>query len=72
MSHTISQNKAIRKHLEAGKTITHFEAENRFGCARLAARIKDLRDRGLNIKTTMIRSATSGKRFAEYQLEVQL
>lgn len=70
MNHTISQNQAIRKHLEAGKTITHFEAENRFGCVRLAARIKDLRDRGLKIKTTMIRSASSGKRFAEYQLEV--
>ena len=72
MSHTISQNQAIRKHLEAGKTITPLEAVSRFDCLRLGARIKDLRNSGLKIKTTMIRSATSGKRFAEYQLEVQL
>jgi hypothetical protein len=62
-----SQNKAIRRHLESGKSLTALEALNLYGCFRLGARIWDLRDAGMAIKTTLV---TNGKkRFAQYQLE---
>jgi hypothetical protein len=62
-----SQNKTIRKHLESGQLITPRYADRKYGIMRLAARIKDLRDLGLNITTTMV--SRNGKRFAEYKLE---
>lgn len=49
-----SQKKQILNHLSK-KGITPLEALHLFGCFRLSARIKDLRDEGHKIKTTMIR-----------------
>jgi len=40
----------IKKHLKSGNTITSLEAIDLFGCTRLAARIHDLKSRGLNVK----------------------
>ena len=37
-----SQNKAILRHLKAGKSITQDEARRKFGSSRLAARVYDL------------------------------
>jgi len=54
----------IRKHLEKGKSITPIEALNKFGCFRLAARIHDLRDEGMLIKTEKV--TTKGKTYAKY------
>ena len=44
-------NDLILQHLEQGRTITAIEALVLFGCFRLAARIKELRDAGHNIVT---------------------
>lgn len=61
-----SQTVLIRKHLESGKTITPLEALSMYGCLRLGARIYDLRQDGLPIKTEIKRNGR--KRFAEYSL----
>jgi hypothetical protein len=39
-----SQNRDILAALQAGDSLTHRDAEARFGCTRLAARISDLRN----------------------------
>jgi len=61
-----SQNLQIRKHLESGKTITPLEALSRYDCLRLGARIYDLKQDGLPVKTEIKRNGR--KRFAEYSL----
>ena len=60
-----SQNAQIRQHLESGQTISPILALHLFGCARLAARIYDLRNQGLEILTT---KPKKGKRYAIYEL----
>lgn len=61
-----SQTIRIKEHLLSGKSITPIEALNQYGCFRLGARIFDLKEQGLNIKTEMVER--NGKRFAEYRL----
>lgn len=68
---TISQCAAILAALQAGDALTHLEAERRFGCSRIAARIADLKTGKLNhtrydIQTIMV--SEGGKRFAKYRL----
>lgn len=63
---TESQNKVLRKHLESGKSIAPMQALNRFGIYRLAARIRNLKDDGMNISTTMI--YLNPVKFAKYKL----
>lgn len=67
-----TQNENLANHLRAGGTITPLEALDLFGIGRLAARIKDLRDMGMEIVKTMIDVATrAGKsRVAQYKLAV--
>ena len=67
-----SQNNMILDYLRTHRSITPKEAEKMFGCMRLAARIKELRDDGHNIvmekkpgKNMFGRDVT----FAEYRLE---
>lgn len=67
----LSQLRAILSALQAGDTLTHLEAERRFGCSRIAARVKDLKDGKLNrtkydIQTIM--ESRDGKRYARYRL----
>ena len=62
----MKQTDAIRSHLLAGHAITPLEALDRFGCLRLAARIRDLRAHGLDIETVTQRRA--GKSFAAYRI----
>lgn len=57
----------IKKWLEDGNSITSLEALQLFGCMRLASRVCDLRDRGLDITTTKIKTE-SGKYVTEYRL----
>ena len=69
----VTQNNEILNHLKESKTITALEALQFFGCLRLAARIKNLRDDGHEIATTMIpvKSEKYGykdKHVAEYVL----
>lgn len=47
----ISQKEKIKKHLESGQTITALDALDLFGCFRLASRISDLKQDGMNIKS---------------------
>ena len=69
MSETASQNQAILQHLQAGHAITHIDAMRLFGCARLDARINDLRMRGAQIVTDTV--IEGGKRFARYRMGAQ-
>jgi len=62
----MSQTQAIKQHLESGQAITPLEALQQYGCLRLAARISDLRDQGMNIRTDIIE--LNDKRFAKYTL----
>jgi hypothetical protein len=68
MESTDSQNALIKGWLLNGYTITQQEALNQFGCFRLAARISDLKDKGLNICTDMV-TLENGKRVARYILK---
>ena len=60
-----SQNKQIRTHLKKGNSINAIQALEMFGCFRLAARIKDLKDRGMVIDKAMIANK-EGKHYALY------
>ena len=65
---TDSQNALIKGWLLNGYSITQLEAFTQFGCFRLAARIADLRDKGLNVVTDMV-TLENGKRVARYFLK---
>lgn len=47
----MSQNDIILTHLKEHGSITSIEAVNRYGITRLAARISDLKKRGIEILT---------------------
>ena len=61
-----SQADHIALFLESGHELTAIDALEMFGCFRLAARIKDLRQRGIQIET--LDREANGKRFAAYRL----
>lgn len=63
-----SQCAKILSWLEEGHTITSLEALQRFQCMRLASRITDLRNRGVDVLKRRVQT-TSGKYVAEYYLE---
>jgi hypothetical protein len=62
----MNQKQQIAKYLSKGKTITPMDALKKFGCFRLAARIADLRNEGLNIATKIV--TKEGKSYASYSL----
>jgi hypothetical protein len=62
----MTQTEKIRDHLESGRTLTPIAALNLFGCFRLAARILDLREAGLDVHMRMVMN--NDKRYAEYSL----
>jgi hypothetical protein len=61
-----TQKQKIQHHLSKGKSITPIDALNKFGCFRLAARIADLRNDGINIATKNV--TKKGKTFASYSI----
>lgn len=63
----MSQKDKIRKHLLSGQSITAGEALLVYGCFRLAARIRELREDGVLIDAVMKRDA-NGKHYANYRL----
>lgn len=65
-----SQADIILHQLKQGKTLTAKDAIA-FGCFRLAARVKDLRELGIAITTTKEKSAT-GHYYARYSLAKEL
>lgn len=62
-----TQCNMIADYLQKGYSITSLEALRLFGCMRLASRIHDLRERGLNINACKIKTET-GKYVTEYVL----
>ena len=68
MTSNDSQNALIKGWLLNGYSLTQLEALTQFGCFRLAARIADLRDKGLNVVTDMVQ-LENGKRVARYILK---
>lgn len=68
-----SHCRSVLQHLKKYGSINHFEAEDMYGCVRLAARIKDLRNRGVAIETKMTEGSNrNGEtvRYAVYRLGV--
>lgn len=63
-----SQNAKILAHLQNGGRITSLSALDNFGCLRLSARIKDLRDRGHDIQSVFI-TVPNGKKVKQYFME---
>jgi len=61
----MSQLNQIKAHLNGGASLTQLEALEMFGCFRLAARIRDLRDSGMNIVSEPFK-LNSGKFVAKY------
>ena len=62
----MSQGDEILAYLKTGASLTPLEALSRFGCLRLAARMKDMREAGYRIDTTIRRNGR--KWWAEYRL----
>jgi len=62
----LAQRDKIFGHLLSGYTLTPIQALEWYGCFRLSARIKDLRNDGVNIKTEIV--SENGKKFARYSL----
>lgn len=62
----MTQNQQIAKYLNKGKAITPIQALNKFNCFRLAARISDLRNDGMNIITKIV--TKEGKSYASYSI----
>lgn len=63
----MTQKQMIMNHLRTYDGITPLEALNRYGCFRLGARIADLKNDGIGIRTEMVKE--NGKRYARYRLE---
>ena len=62
-----SQTALIKGWLLNGRSITQLDALNMFGCFRLAARIANIREEGLEIVTDMI--TVNDKRIANYYIQ---
>jgi hypothetical protein len=60
----MTQNQQIAKHLKAGKSLTALQALNRFGCFRLASRVRELKDQGMRIDSEKIK--VNGKYITKY------
>ena len=68
-----SHCRLVLQHMKTYGSINPIEAENQYGCRRLAARIKDLRNRGVEIETELVKGLDrdGGKcRYAMYRLGV--
>lgn len=63
----MSQTTQIQQHLQKGKSINAIQALDKYGCFRLAARIADLRNDGMNIKTTIVKLKNK-KQIASYSV----
>jgi hypothetical protein len=64
----MSQTKQIANYLNKGRKLTPIQALNKFGCFRLAARISDLRNDGMNISTKIIK-LDNRKQVAQYSIK---
>jgi hypothetical protein len=60
----MTQTQAIRRHLMKHNSITPLEAQRKFRCMRLAARIRDLKNDGFSVLTVIVRRGE--RRYAKY------
>lgn len=65
---TDTQSSKILRYLMEHGSITGAEALNRFNCWRLSARIKDLRDAGVDITTIRVENLGNSGTHAKYIL----
>ena len=63
-----SQCEKIRAWLLDGRSITSWQAIMMFGCTRLAARVHDIRDQGIDVKVRK-KITPKGSYVAEYYLD---
>lgn len=69
---TLTQLEWVRQQLEAGRTLTPLDALRDYGIMRLGARVWDLIEGGMRVKSRMVeRTNRRGQtvRVAEYRLE---
>ena len=62
-----SQNKLIARHLTNGYSINPIEALRLYGCFRLASRINDLKNLGMEIEST--RTVQGKKHYSTYSIK---
>lgn len=55
MTDTITQQQLLRKHFDAGLTLTRLEAHLKYGIGNVTARLTDIRAAGYGVKTTMVK-----------------
>lgn len=65
-----SQRAIVRSYLLSGERVCQSDAESWWGVKRLAARIKELRDEGLDISSHT--RVVDGVRFVSYSLAAQV
>lgn len=65
----MTQKQMILNHMRNIGGITPIEALSKYGCFRLGARIAELKNDGIGIRSEMVKE--NGKRFARYSLEQQ-
>lgn len=65
---TETQTQAILRHMRSGYEITALEALNLFNCMRLAGRIRDIKDSGIEVTDRWI-TRDDGKRFKAYRIK---
>lgn len=73
MTTAVSQNAKLLRRLSSGKNLTVSEARAKYGIARLAARIHELRNLGFPIFTNKVRvkaGAGRGRAVTAYRLDV--
>lgn len=64
-----TQIEKVRRHLEAGKSITPLLAMGVYGISRLSSVIEDLRNEGMEIDT-ILRRDEEGKQYGEYRKHI--
>lgn len=64
---TESQSQAILRYMQQGNEVTALDALLRFKCMRLASRIRDIKDSGVDIADRWI-TRDDGKRFKAYRI----
>ena len=67
-----SKTEKVLKHLESGRTLSQLQCypPSKFNTIRLGALIKELRDRGYNIHTTMVKNKLTGSKHGVYSMSV--
>lgn len=68
-SETRSQEEAILRHLQSGRSINPLQALDLYRCFRLGARIFELKQEGHPIEKEMIKVSGGKKRVASYKLK---